>query len=301
MIIGVSSLKAIPKETGSEIEVYFCPREDCETVLVEIIKDGGKSVHCAFFDLKLKKVIDELKKKGRDVKLVVDRDNSKHVKGLNFVRTDNRKAFMHNKFCVIDRKKIITGSMNPTDNGAHKNNNNLVVVESKHLAKNYEEEFEELWGGKFGKGREIKYSKIMYNGKLIENCFCPEDDCEKKVIESLSKAEKSVHFMVFSFTSVKIGDYLISRKDLTVKGIFEKMQNSKWSQYRRMDGMKVKLDNNPKFLHHKVFIIDNKTVITGSYNPTKSGNERNDENVLIIHDKRVAKKYLEEFGKLWVL
>jgi phosphatidylserine/phosphatidylglycerophosphate/cardiolipin synthase-like enzyme len=54
-----------------------------------------------------------------------------------------------------------------------------------------------------------------------------------------------------------------------------------------------------KTMHHKVFIIDNKTVITGSYNPTKNANERNDENILIIHDKKIAEKYLKEFERIY--
>ena len=51
-------------------------------------------------------------------------------------------------------------------------------------------------------------------------------------------------------------------------------------------------------MHHKVFIIDNRTVITGSFNPTKNGDTRNDENILIIHDEKIAGKYLEEFNEL---
>lgn len=35
-------------------------------------------------------------------------------------------------------------------------------------------------------------------------------------------------------------------------------------------------------------------------NPTKSGNEKNDENIVIIHDSGVAKAYLEEFERVSV-
>jgi phospholipase D len=52
-------------------------------------------------------------------------------------------------------------------------------------------------------------------------------------------------------------------------------------------------------MHHKVFIIDKEAVVTGSYNPTKSGNTRNDENMLIIHDKEIANQFLEEFDFVW--
>ena len=52
-------------------------------------------------------------------------------------------------------------------------------------------------------------------------------------------------------------------------------------------------------MHHKVFIIDNETVVTGSMNPTGNGNSKNDENILIIHDSEIAKQYAEEFWRIW--
>ena len=48
-----------------------------------------------------------------------------------------------------------------------------------------------------------------------------------------------------------------------------------------------------------MFIIDNETVVTGSFNPTLSGDTRNDENILIIHDKEIAKEFLEEFENMF--
>ncbi len=108
--------------------------------------------------------------------------------------------------------------------------------------------------------------------------------------------------MTFSFTSDKLGDLIINKsKDVEIKGIFEKFQSgSQYSQYQKMKNiLNVKLDKNPAFLHHKVFIIDDSVVITGSYNPTSSVDRSNDENILIIYDKEVASKFSEEFDYLW--
>ena len=52
-------------------------------------------------------------------------------------------------------------------------------------------------------------------------------------------------------------------------------------------------------MHHKVFIIDQETVITGSFNPTNAGDSKNDENILIIKDKGIAKQFKEEFDKVY--
>ena len=108
--------------------------------------------------------------------------------------------------------------------------------------------------------------------------------------------------MTFSFTSDKLGDLIIEKsKNVSVKGIFENFQaNSEFSEYNKMKELNVKTDNNPKFLHHKVFIVDD-VVVLGSYNPSSSGNKKNDENILIIYDKKITNKFLEEFDYLWNL
>ena len=58
-------------------------------------------------------------------------------------------------------------------------------------------------------------------------------------------------------------------------------------------------DKNPAVMHHKVFIIDEKTVILGSFNPTIAANEKNDENILIIDDEKIAKEFFGEFNILF--
>ena len=86
-----------------------------------------------------------------------------------------------------------------------------------------------------------------------------------------------------------------------IAGLFEKRQNNKWSQYNYLKDNKINvtLDNNPATMHHKVFIIDNRTVITGSYNPTKNANNNNYENILILHNEKIAEIFLEEFNSIY--
>jgi phosphatidylserine/phosphatidylglycerophosphate/cardiolipin synthase-like enzyme len=294
-ITGKTTEDIIIKETTEETVVYFCPKDDCSKILTDFISSAKNSVHCALFDVDLKDVIHIIAKKSSkiDVKLVVDNNNYGEITGPG-VKQDNNNQLTHNKFCLIDGEKIFTGSFNPTERGAYKNNNNLLILYSKYLAENYEDEFQELWNGD-----EVKHPIIYLNNKKIENYFCPEDNCKEHVIENLNSAEKSIYFMTFSFTDEEVADAILFKdNNIEIKGVFEKMQaGSKYSQYKRLKefGLDVKLDKNKYNMHHKVFIIDNETVITGSYNPSGSGNYRNDENIIIIHDKDIAKKYLEEF------
>jgi phosphatidylserine/phosphatidylglycerophosphate/cardiolipin synthase-like enzyme len=52
-------------------------------------------------------------------------------------------------------------------------------------------------------------------------------------------------------------------------------------------------------MHHKVMIIDRSIVITGSYNFSNSAEERNDENVVVIHNAEAAAQYLGEFQRVY--
>jgi len=299
-ITGEVVVENIKMDSGS-LEVYFCPRENCENKMLDLINSSEK-IHCALYELDLDYIINELEKK--DYFLIVDDNSYKYVSSLNNVKQDNRSALMHNKFCIFDDETIITGSFNPKKSGL-KNNNNFIIIKSKYLSENYEEEFQSFIRNEFGRDEEIKYPRIILNNKiLIENYFCPEDNCEQHVYDTIKKAKNRIYFMTFSFTSDKLGDLIIEKSNETeVKGIFEKTQSTtSFSEYPKMieKNLNVIHDKNPEFMHHKVFIVDD-IVVLGSYNPTSSGNSKNDENILIIYDKELADKFLGEFDYVWNL
>jgi phosphatidylserine/phosphatidylglycerophosphate/cardiolipin synthase-like enzyme len=297
-ITGEVIYEKIPVEEGSA-SVYFCPRDNCEEKLISLVESSEK-IHCALYELNLEKLIDKLKEKNAII--VVDDKNYDEFNYSN-LHKDDREALMHNKFCIFDDKIISTGSFNPTVNGNTKNNNNLIIVSSQTLAKNYEDEFQGFLRDEFGRDITVENPKVILNNEiLIENYFCPEDNCEQHIYDVLKKAKQRIYFMTFSFTSDKLGDLIIEKSnEVEVKGIFENFQSStEYSELNKMKKLKVITDKNPNFMHHKVFIIDD-IVVSGSYNPTSSGNSKNDENILIIYDKEVAEKFLEEFDYVWSL
>ncbi len=287
------------------MQVYFCPKDDCNGELTKTILSAKEYVYCALFDLNLEDVKEALYNQSEkiNVSVVVDDHNYKKVNEFDFVRKDTSGQLSHNKFCVIDDNLVWTGSFNPTENGAFLNNNNALRIPSKLLAQNYKSEFFELWNKKFGRGYKVKNPKIILNGKLIENYFCPEDYCGYKVIDVLDNARESIYFMIFSFTHDYIGQKILEKhnQSLEIKGVFERTQKNAYTEFDKFNesGMEIKWDMNSNNMHHKVFIIDNKTVVTGSFNPSKNADTNNDENVIIIHDPKIAQKYLKEFEFVW--
>jgi len=290
-----ASTYTIPEDSGKPIEVYFCPRDNCEQKFLDLTKDT-KTLDCAFFDLDWEKMIQRLEEKNARIVIEKENKNEKH-ENLD-VKYDTNRDFMHNKFCIFDGNTIFTGSMNPTE---EKNNNNIVIINSLSLANNYEEEFNELYENK--KSEKVRYPVIQYNNKRIKNYFCPEDNCKNHVLEELNKAKKEITVMAFSFTDKDIADLLIrkNKEGVNIKGVVEKRRiNMQYEMYKHLkeNNVEIYADNNPAIMHHKVFVIDKNVVITGSMNPTKSGNEKNDENIIIIEDDQVALKFNEEFEKL---
>lgn len=324
MLTGLSA-SALPADSyvsdSGELQLYFCPREDCETALVNFIDSAQQSVHCALFELDLPLVQQKLlekqaegiaagnpEKAGKmentekiEVKIVTD-DGYLEQFNYSFVKADF-SGLMHNKFCVVDGNKVSTGSMNPTKNDAHKNNNNFLIINSPILSNNYEDEFQEMWNGEFKSGQKVSNPKIILKDIKIKNYFCPDDHCADRVKEELKKAQHSIYFMAFSFTHEEIANILMLKhsEGLEVRGVMEARQVTKDAQFSRLayQGIKILKDKNPGMMHHKVFIIDNETVITGSFNPTQGGDKRNDENILIITSSEIAKEFVEEFEKVY--
>jgi phosphatidylserine/phosphatidylglycerophosphate/cardiolipin synthase-like enzyme len=63
----------------------------------------------------------------------------------------------------------------------------------------------------------------------------------------------------------------------------------------------VRQDGNPDILHHKVFIIDNETVVIGSFNFSASARDNNNENLLIINNPDIANAFTQEWQELYSL
>jgi phosphatidylserine/phosphatidylglycerophosphate/cardiolipin synthase-like enzyme len=215
---------------------------------------------------------------------------------------------MHNKFTVIDRQEVWTGSMNYTITDGYRNNNNLVRIRSKEMAKNFTTEFEEMFvDDQFGPGSPANTPQpsLTINGARLEICFAPDDGCAEKLVKSIRNARQSIRFLAFSFTSDELADAIIEQIEAGVKavGVMEETQvnSNSGTEFNRLRsaGAEVRLDGNPRNMHHKVLIIDDQIVAFGSYNFSFFAESRNDENLLIAYDPQMAAQFLAEFEKVF--
>jgi phosphatidylserine/phosphatidylglycerophosphate/cardiolipin synthase-like enzyme len=220
---------------------------------------------------------------------------------------DRREGLMHDKFIIIDGSEVWMGSMNFTTSGTYADNNNLVRIRSDKVVEDYTVEFNEMFKDDFFGPDAIAQTpnpRLTVDGVPLEVYFSPDDHVARRIVELLRSAQQSIYFMAYSFTANDFGEILLqkARDGLTVSGVMDESQvkSNKGTEFIPFTeaGLPVYLDGNAGLLHHKVFIIDEQIVITGSYNFSASAERTNDENVVIFFDPQIASQYMAEFWRV---
>jgi phosphatidylserine/phosphatidylglycerophosphate/cardiolipin synthase-like enzyme len=130
--------------------------------------------------------------------------------------------------------------------------------------------------------------------------FSPNGGCTDAIVRELDKAQGTVLVQAYSFTSYKIAKALLDahKRGVKVEVILDKSQRmDEYSSatFLYNQGIPVKIDTQHAIAHNKIIIIDGETVITGSFNFTKAAEEKNAENLLIIHGKKLAERYTKNW------
>ncbi len=285
--------------------------------LAAAIDQARLSVDMAVYSLNLWSIRDALihaQKRGVVVRMVMESDNMDNLEvqqildaGIPIIG-DQREGLMHNKFVVIDRSEVWTGSMNYTTSGAYQDNNNLINIRSAQMAEDYTAEFNEMFEQNlFGPdgGSETPHPSLTIGGTPVEIYFSPDDGVASHILTLLKGAQKSIYFLAYSFTENDLGDAIRQRAEdgVTVAGVMDddQINSNLGTEYDAFQqaGLDVRRDGNAGLMHHKVIIIDRSIVITGSYNFSASAEASNDENVVVIQNTDVAAQYLGEFQRIY--
>ena len=295
-LLGIFVLYHVPTERAVEEEgmIYFysCQEYDCAKILLDLT-DSYEEVYCAFYDLDEPRLLDHFRDDDRNLLLYLD--NNDYDLGTS-IKID---GLMHHKFCVFDEQLTLTGSWNPTMRGTEDNDNYITIIESKSIAKKFLEEHRRL-----SENERTGTSGIEVNlsGTDVKVCFSPHNNCEEMIEEGIRKAKETIDVLAFSFTNDGITKELLEarKRNVSVRVVFEKTRISKYSQYNYLNvsGIESYLDGNRYTMHEKMFIIDNTTAFIGSYNPSTSADERNDENLVMIKDDMTIDDMESEFQRI---
>ncbi len=109
---------------------------------------------------------------------------------------------------------------------------------------------------------------------------------------------------MYIFTDREIALSLVKaqERDVKVRLYLDKDQvDYQYSQSRFLvqKGIKTRISSNKYIMHNKFAIIDNRILLTGSYNWTFSANNRNDENLMVIDDPEIIEIFQNQFINLW--
>ena len=312
---------------------YYYPSQKCLTTacmsLVKEINNAKNTIDFAIYGIdKQPVVVNALltaQKRGVKIRWVYDTDKRgttiysdslKLKKYLTNTVTDSsaagtilsdgrkmRDSIMHNKFFIFDKQKVWTGSANisHTDLSGF-NANSALLINSKAIASLYEQEFEQMYSGKFHLMKTATPKNLnTVSNSLISVYFSPQDDIiNRHILPLIDNAKKYIYVPVFVVTHKDFYNALVDAKNrgVDVRLIVDATSAaSRYSSVRflRQNGVKVKTENRAGKMHMKSIIIDDEYIVTGSMNFTKSGERYNDENVLIIKNPKLAAKFKNKF------
>ena len=136
-------------------------------------------------------------------------------------------------------------------------------------------------------------------------CFSPPlpDGCDptKTIVDALSDAQHQILVQAYEFTSAPIAKAIVEarRRGIDVRVILDKSNEHgsySASKFLQHEGVAVTIDSAHNIAHNKVMIVDGQTVITGSFNFTKSAEDQNAENLVVIRDTDIATLYIRNWN-----
>ncbi len=134
--------------------------------------------------------------------------------------------------------------------------------------------------------------------------FSPRDDCPRTIAGLFARARRRVDVCVFTITDDRIAEAVMSahRRGVKLRIITDDDKSlDRGSDVDRLKraGLAVRVDQSEYHMHHKFALFDRKTLLTGSYNWTRSAAERNEENFIVTQDSRLLDRFSEAFDHLW--
>jgi len=238
---------------------------------------------------------------------------------------NQRDGIMHNKFIVFDAQspdpndpKVWTGSTNLTDDQINLDANNVIIVQDQSLARAYQIEFEEMWGGSgdepnqenalFGSSkRNNTPHEFMIGGTYVECYFSPSDGVNSRIVEVINTAGNDLSVGTMLMTRTEMAEAIADRKSAGVAvNVITNSEGGNSSTVNQILTTSLTTHNTYDIvstgtLHHKYMIVDqydpasDPLVFTGSHNWSAAADNDNDENTLVVHNATLANVYYQQF------
>jgi phosphatidylserine/phosphatidylglycerophosphate/cardiolipin synthase-like enzyme len=227
----------------------------------------------------------------------------------------------------------------PDDPRTRGNVNHLLRLSSPELAGLFREEFERMWGdgpggaadSRFGLGKASEPIRWVKVGDVpVGVLFAPHRSREQHhglqlLDDLLAGTRKRADLALFVFSSQQLGNRVSALHDqgVDIRLLVDPgFSNRYFSEVLDLLGMElpdhrclVQRENQlrqkpiegvgtPRLaagdkLHHKFAVLDDRRVITGSFNWSPSAAHKNDETLLVIDSPELAAHFRAEVDRLW--
>ena len=157
-LLMIASLNACAPEKGqkvpvSQVRVYFSPQGGCTEAIVAEINKAISEIRIqaySFTSMPIAKAVADAGKRNVRVEIILDKSNrSDRYSAADFTAhhgiptyIDDKHNIAHNKIMIIDRKIVVTGSFNFTNQAEHENAENLMIIKGHpELVQAYRQNF----------------------------------------------------------------------------------------------------------------------------------------------------------------
>ncbi len=283
-------------EEGSAPNLYANQTDDnLQRTFLKAINGAMRSIHLYIYALSDNRLIDALKKKENEgISVKVFHDESTEQVGLRTLSDTTpikMGGLMHKKILIIDEETVWIGSANFTTASLRLHDNLVIGAICRELA-------DTILAGK-------SHHHFTIGGQMAEFWSFPEAAAEglDRLISLINEANHTIRVGMFTWTHPKITESIMNaaKRGIRVEVVVDRAQTNganKKSVDKLIDSpVHVRINRGSELFHHKFVIIDDRFLINGSANWTKSAFGRNADCFLILHE--LEKPQQKKLQRLW--
>ena len=293
-------------------------RSEIVTRTVDLIEDPNTTlIEAAQFTFSVKEIADALKaahERGVTVRLAIDsrQDNPDSVAtklkqaGLDVVFVkgkvleNGRTGIQHAKFILINRERLLTGSGNWSSTATTINEENAMFLSDPEIVAAFGCHFDTMIAGQIDQAGACSTDNVA---------FSPSSRGKNMIRDAVRQAQRSIDVLMHHLVFADLQNELIRAVERGVRvrvvgnvADRDEYSTAKWQRFVYAGG-KIRFKQNNanlyQLMHHKLAIIDGKTLINGSGNWSGSAFFNNYENFVRYENTQIVNRFVALFSRLW--
>lgn len=270
-------------------------RKDIKSYLLKELKKDPQEIFFSIYALNDKDLVNALNQRaklGSKICIWTDQKHAPSLKKQLFESIEllkrEQKGLMHHKILIIDDHCLL-GSTNLTPTSLRMHDNLMVDIHSPPLAYALK------------KMLTLYPSGSQFTSQELDLYLLPHPLALKSILNEIYLAQKEVQVAFFTFTHLEIANALIQAKErgVKVKVLIDALSiqgaSKNVAHLLQKNGVCVYVNPGLQLMHHKMCFIDDKTLLFGSCNWTKSALKKNND--FIVHLKKMPpheKKWIKK-------